>query len=110
MIYIRVYKKMKMTSFSGLVFILILLSSQSVRAQLFPGLEGEPLADAIRNEFTPNQLLTFAQAKDTLYARIFIQNDSVKCIYSGLPHYLPGGVDPSQWVFGSGNEVESINL
>jgi endonuclease I len=45
-----------------------------------------------------------------LCARIFIENDSVKCIYSGLPHYLPSGVDPSQWVFGNGNEVESINL
>ena len=81
-----------------------------LRAQVFPGLEGEELADAIRTDYTPSQLLNDTQVKDTLYARIFIENDSVKCIYSGLPHYLPSGVDPSQWVFGSGNEIESINL
>ncbi|MBK9981419.1 MAG: endonuclease [Saprospiraceae bacterium] len=99
-----------MTNLSLLSLLLAMLSSQSVFGQLFPGLEGEQLADAIRTEYKPTQLLTFSQAKDTLYARVFIQNDSVKCIYSGLSHYLPAGVDPSQWVFGSGNEVESINL
>ncbi len=99
-----------MTNLSGLALFLALLFSQNVFGQLFPGLEGEPLADAIRNAYKPTQLLTFAQAKDTLYAKVFIENDSVKCIYSGLAHYLPEGVDPSQWVFGSGNEIESINL
>ncbi|MFZ1676391.1 MAG: endonuclease [Saprospiraceae bacterium] len=110
MIYIGVSEKVKMTRLSGIIFILVLFSSQCVFGQLFPGLVGEPLADAIRNEYKPTQLLSFAQAKDTLYAKVFIENDSVKCIYSGLSHYLPVGVDPSQWVFGSGNEVESINL
>jgi endonuclease I len=41
---------------------------------------------------------------------VFALNDTVKCIYSGLARYLPSGVDPSQWLFGSGSEVESINL
>ena len=86
------------------------LPLESLHAQIFPGLEGEVLADAIRDEYAPTQLLNFTQAKDTLYARIFIEGDSVRCIYSGLAHYLPSGVDPSQWVFGSGSEVNSINL
>ncbi|MEO6131488.1 MAG: endonuclease [Saprospiraceae bacterium] len=90
--------------------VLALLAGHNINAQLFPGLEGEALAEAIRGEYTPSQLLTLAQAKDTIYARIFFQNDSVRCIYTALPHYLPPGVDPSQWVFGSGNETESINL
>ncbi len=110
MIYIHVCEKVKRTSLSGLIMTLVILSNQCVFGQLFPGLHGEPLADAIRSAYTPTQLLTFTQAKDTLYAKVFITNDSVKCIYSGLAHYLPAGVDPSQWVFGSGNEVESINL
>ncbi|MEP6647243.1 MAG: endonuclease [Saprospiraceae bacterium] len=110
MIYKLDIKAPKSTYLSWVLLISALLFGRELKAQLFPGLEGEVLADAIRADFTPTQLLTFAQAKDTLYARIFIQNDSVRCIYTGLPHYLPPGVDPSQWVFGTGNETESINL
>ena len=79
-------------------------------AQIFPGLEGEDLVNAIRNSYTPHQLLNDTQVKDTLYARIFIEGDTVKCIYSDLPRFLPEGVDPSQFLFGSGNENESINM
>ncbi|HZV71575.1 MAG TPA: endonuclease [Saprospiraceae bacterium] len=100
----------RLTTFWVIFINLALLPGNSLKAQLFPGLEGELLADALRNEYTPSQLLNFTQVKDTLYAKVFIEGDSVKCIYSGLPHYLPSGVDPSQWVFGSGNEIESINL
>jgi hypothetical protein len=81
-----------------------------IDGQLFPGLSGEELADAIRSEYTPSILLNDTQVKDTLYAKVFFENDSVRCIYSGLAHNLPNGVDPSQWLFGSGNEVGSINL
>jgi Endonuclease I len=79
-------------------------------AQLYPGLTGELLADAIRNDYTPGQVLNENQAKDTLYAKVFAEGDSVRCIYSGLSRYLPAGADPSQWLYGSGLEVESINL
>jgi len=102
--------KMSITTLWVIFINLVFLPGSSLRAQLFPGLEGEALADAIRNEYAPSQLLNFTQVKDTLYAKVFIEGDSVKCIYSGLAHYLPAGVDPSQWVFGSGNEIESINL
>lgn len=77
---------------------------------LYPGLAGESLADAIRNEFTPPVVLTYTQAKDTLYARIFVYNDSVRCIYSGLARQIPNGVDPSQWLYGTGAEAFSMNL
>jgi endonuclease I len=86
------------------------LCIQPGTAQLFPGLEGEQLVEAIRNDFTPGQLLNDTQVKDTLYAKVFSIEDSVRCIYSGLSRYLPEGVDPSQWLFGTGLEVESINL
>lgn len=79
-------------------------------SQLFPGLEGEELEEAIRNNYTPGYLLDDTQVKDTLYARIFIQGDSVHCIYSGMARFLPSGVDPSQWLYGTGLETESINL
>jgi len=105
----EVWKEIK--SSSTLFWIIILcLSIQKGNSQLFPGLIGEPLVDALRDAYTPGQLLNDTQVKDTLYARIFIEGDSVSCIYSGLARYLPTGVDPSQWLYGTGLEVSSINL
>ena len=56
--------------------------SQTAHAQLFPGLEGEQLTDALRDAYTPGQLLNDNQVRDTLYAKVFAESDSVRCIYS----------------------------
>ncbi len=103
------WKEMKLNS---IVFVLIFLSFsfQQGKSQIFPGLVGEPLVEALRDAYTPGILLNDTQVKDTLYAKIFIEGDSVRCIYSGLTRYLPSGVDPSQWLYGTGLEVGSINL
>ena len=90
--------------------ILLCISWQQSTSQIFPGLVGEALVTALQEAYTPGQLLNDTQAKDTLYAKIFIEGDSVRCIYSGFARHLPEGADPSQWLYGSGLEVESINL
>ncbi|MDQ3015218.1 MAG: endonuclease [Bacteroidota bacterium] len=92
-----------------LIFILTVFSHKGY-TQIFPGLEGETLVEALQGEYTPHVLLNDTQVKDTLYARVFNEGDSVHCIYSGLAHDLPFGVDPSQYIFGSGNMTESMNL
>ena len=91
-------------------FIILIQFHLAVYSQLFPGLQGDDLVTAIQSDFTPNSLLNETQVKDTLYAVIFLENDSVRCIYSDLPRFLPEAVDPSQFLFGTGNETESINL
>lgn len=98
-----------MMHYSLILFLLLSFFHRS-NAQLFPGLEGEVLVEAIREQYTPQILLNEKNVKDTLYARIFIQGDSLTCIYSGLTRFLPGGVDPSQFLYGNGNEIGSINL
>jgi endonuclease I len=90
--------------------IMLFISVHQGISQIFPGLEGEALVTALQDAYTPGQLLNDTQVKDTLYARIFMEGDSVRCIYSGLARYLPSGVDPSQWLYGTGLEVSSINL
>lgn len=99
-------------SISCFLFWLIATAEPSglLRAQLFPGMTGEPLADALRAAYTPTHLLNDTQVKDTLYAKIFATDDTVHCIYSGLGRYLPPGADPSQWLYGTGVEVGSMNL
>jgi endonuclease I len=97
----------------GLIAYLLIVTlpfPSGLQAQLFPGLEGEELVDALRNAYRPAQLLTESQVKDTLYGVIFHRDDSVRCIYSGMSHDLPEGVDPSQWIYESGTEVTSMNL
>jgi len=93
-----------------MLLILFPVLLHQVRAQVFPGLTGEALVEAIQNAYTPGQLLNDTQVKDTLYAKVFAKEDSVRCVYSGLARFLPSGVDPSQWLFGSGLETGSINL
>lgn len=92
------------------LYVWMLVGSNAIEAQLFPGLEGEDLVQALQDNYTPAVLLTESQVKDTLYAKVFIQGDSVHCIYSELAHDLPPGVDPSQWIYENGTEVNSMNL
>lgn len=84
--------------------------SANAHAQLYPGLEGESLADAIREDYKPTVLLTEADVRDSLYGRVFLLNDSVRCIYSGMARFLPEGEDPSVYLYNDGNGVESMNL
>ncbi len=96
--------------FQNILIFLFITFAGRIGAQIFPGLNGDILVEAIRNEYTPAILLNDTQVKDSLYANIFIESDSVRCIYSGLSRFLPEDVDPSQFLFGSGNETGSINL
>lgn len=92
------------------LFVLFVSNSITVNGQIFPGLSGDELVEALQEEYTPTVLLNDNEVRDTLYARVFFQDDSVKCIYSGLPRFLPQEVDPSQYLFGNGNDIGSINL
>lgn len=94
----------------GWIFLFLSVALPSGYSQLFPGLTGEALTDAIRNEYTPGVLLNDTQVRDTLYGVIFNQQDTVHCIYSDFAKFLPIGVDPSQWLYGNGTEVGSMNL
>ncbi len=75
MIQLPGYNKYNFIHLCGTIMIMVVIHVQFLKAQLFPGLEGEALADAIRNENTPLQLLNDTQVKDTLYAKVFIEND-----------------------------------
>lgn len=72
---------------------------------VFPNLSGQELLDALVSEYKPAFTLTDAASKDTLYARIFARQDSVRCVYTDHAAYLTPGEDPSQAVF-----VNDINV
>jgi len=87
--------------------LLILLVSQGLAAQgfqtLFPGLEGQELVDSVSKNFRPATVLDYANARDTLYAKVLaIDDDSLRCIYSGHTLWLDPTQDPTQYVFQNG--------
>lgn len=70
---------------------------------VFPGLDGDDLIDSISLNFRPSVVLDYANARDTLYARILArQDDSLHCIYSGHTLYLDPTADPTQYIFQNG--------
>ncbi len=81
------------------------------RAQelILPGIQGEELVIQLRDAYRPAFVLNSSESKDTLYAVVQNEDDTVRCVYSGHYLVLPDAVDPSQWLFMDG-ETEGINL
>lgn len=91
----------------SLFFVLMLLCSVGLRAQgagpVFPGLSGQPLLDSLFDHYRPNVVLSYADARDTLYSKVLaIDDDSLRCIYSGHALYLDPTQDPTQYVYLNG--------
>lgn len=66
-------------------------------------LRGERLASALRNNYKPRNVLSYAQAKDILYSEIDNHRDSVYCAYTGYSLYLAPEQDPSQYLYQDGS-------
>lgn len=83
------------------------LSAQSTTPS-FPNLYGETLVDALRREFKPNTVLSYAEVRDRMYAQFDNVNDTVQCVYSGHRLYLDPIADPSQYLYLDG-DANGIN-
>lgn len=89
--------------------IFILLTALTALAQLvsaqiyqpvFPALSGQPLVDSVVAHYKALSILDYANSRDTLYARVLaIDDDSLRCIYSGHTLYLDPTQDPTQYVY-----------
>ena len=85
-----------------LIFCAVVLQAQSGQTY-FSGLSGQPLLDSLVARFKPDSVLPYNLARDTLYSKVFaIDDDSVRCIYSGHVLYLDPNEDPTQYIYLSG--------
>jgi endonuclease I len=76
---------------------------------VFPGLFGKELLDSVGSHFRPDTVLPYNVARDTLYAKILaIDDDTLRCIYTGHRLYLDPMADPTQYVYLNGN-VNGMN-
>lgn len=70
---------------------------------VFPGLNGNQLIDSVAQNYRPATVLDYANSRDTLYAKILaVDEDSLRCIYSGHTLYLDPTQDPTQYVYQNG--------
>ncbi|RMG68541.1 MAG: T9SS C-terminal target domain-containing protein, partial [Calditrichaeota bacterium] len=67
--------------------------------ELFPGVVGQPLLDSLVAHFKPAHVLPYSQARDTLFARIYLENDSLRGVYSGYTIWLDPNQDPTTFAF-----------
>lgn len=71
---------------------------------IFPGLSGKILLDSLFDRYRPDTVLPYAVARDTLYAKVLaIDDDTVRCIYTGMALYLDPSKDPTQYVYLNGS-------
>ncbi len=73
---------------------------------LFPGLEGQPLLDSIRVQYTPDSTLGYNVARDSMLARAQRVEGNVACVYTGFSVVLTPGADPSTDAFNQGINTE----
>lgn len=70
---------------------------------VFPNLSGQELIDSVASHYRPAHVLDYANARDTLYAKILAaDDDSLRCIYSGHTLYLDPTQDPTQYIYENG--------
>ncbi len=83
--------------------------SQEFDNNLFSGTSGEALYDSIVANYKTDTVLTYSQARDTLFRNIYAKNDTLECMYSGWKRYIDPDLDPTQAVFTDNGGNEDIN-
>ncbi|MEL6656738.1 MAG: endonuclease [Bacteroidota bacterium] len=88
--------------------ILLIVLTKPVVAQdgtIFSNLRGTELAIALQEAYRPRTVLSYSQARDTLYALIDRRQDSIYCPYTGYAHHLSNRHDPTKYIFDDGADT-----
>ncbi|MEM8600713.1 MAG: endonuclease [Bacteroidota bacterium] len=93
---------------AGLVLLALLGLVVPAQAQtvLYPGLEGQPLLDAIRTDFAPSSTLGYGPARDSLYAYEQRTKGALCGVYTQFCIQLTPGADPSSDAYAKGVNAE----
>lgn len=90
----------------SLLSLLFLVSNVAAQfhVPVFPDFDGQELLDKTVSEYKTSTVLGYGPARDTMYATIYNERDSVKGIYTNHAVYLPPNVDPSVAIFMNGSQ------
>lgn len=90
--------------FSLLLLLLFVCNAEAqFHLPVFPDFDGQELLDKTVSEYKTTTVLGYGPARDTMYAAIYNDRDSVKGIYTNHAVYLPPNVDPSVAIFMGGS-------
>ncbi|MCS6927970.1 MAG: endonuclease [Saprospiraceae bacterium] len=77
-----------------------------VYAPVFPNLSGSALYQALVAAYKPTVVLDYANARDTMFARVYAaDDDSVRCIYSTHTLFLDRTKNPRQYLYQNGGPL-----
>lgn len=93
-----------------ILFSFLMVEALDLTAQtfepVFPNLSGDQLLDSVAAHYRPTVVLDYANARDTLYASVLsVDDDSLRCIYSGYALYLDPAEDPTQYIYLNGSSL-----
>lgn len=97
---------MKKPSAVAIFCILLKISAWAQYQPVFEGLSGQALLDSLVIAYKPPVVLPQAQARDTLFGKIYNYHDSLTCVYTGYKIYLDPTQDPTQAAFAKGINTE----
>ncbi|MEQ8706530.1 MAG: endonuclease [Phaeodactylibacter sp.] len=83
------------------------LGMAQMHQPVFSNLQGGALIQALQDTYRPNNLLSYGDARDTLYRNIDARNDTLYCVYTGYSVYLPPGADPTTAAFENGTGINT---
>jgi len=88
---------MKATAFlMAMCLCQLTISSQEV---IWPDLTDRTLLEKVVEIYKPVEVLSYGKARDVMFQEIYMEDDSVSCVYTGHTLYLPSGVDPSSHLY-----------
>lgn len=82
---------------------IVLSLAQAQHQTIYPLQTGAALLDSLVQGYKPQTVLDYDDARDTMYANIYLEGDSVEGVYTGHRLYLPPNQDPSTALFRSGS-------
>jgi endonuclease I len=88
------------------LFILLVLLQFGHGQGIFPGLTGQQLRDSLLAYFKPQTVLSYADARDTLFSRVYTLDDSLHCVYSDYTIWMDPSQDPNTWAYNNGIDTE----
>jgi hypothetical protein len=96
--------------YSTFLFLLLfpVFSTAQFQQDVLPNLEGQELILELVKQYKPGSILSYGEARDTLYAKIYNRNDTIYCVYSGYGIYLPPNTDPTDFLLMNGSD-DGIN-
>jgi len=97
---------MKKLAVIAVFCILLKISALAQYEPVFPNLSGQELLDSLVSDYKPPVLLPQAQARDTLFSKIYAYHDSLTCVYTGYKIHLDPTQDPTQAAFAFGINTE----